>query len=81
MVSTEGGRGDRVESRRGVVDLVLLSAVLVMCTTMMQVISGMTPRRGSSVRAVLQSKDSARSGLGNHVVCGLRARAHHTIEE
>ena len=42
--STGGGRGDRAESRRGVV--VMLSAVLVVGTSMMQVTSGMTPRGG-----------------------------------
>jgi len=42
--STGGGQGDRVESRRGVV--VILSAVLVVCTSMMQVTSGMTQGRG-----------------------------------
>jgi len=42
--STEGGRGDRVESRRGVV--VIVSAVLVVCTSMIQVTSGMTQGRG-----------------------------------
>ena len=41
--STGGGRGDRVESRMGVV--VILSAVLVVCTSMMQVTSGMTQGR------------------------------------
>ena len=42
--STGGGRGDRVESRMGVVEV--LSAGLVVCTSMMQVTSGMTRGRG-----------------------------------
>ena len=42
--STGGGRGDRVESRMGVVEV--LSAGLVVCTSMMQVASGMTQGRG-----------------------------------
>ena len=52
--STGGGRGDRVESRMGVVEV--LSAGLVVCTNMMQVTSGMT--------AVLEGRKEASEGLG-----------------
>ena len=72
--STGGGRGDRVESRMGVVEV--LSAGLVVCTSMMQVTSGMTQGRGFT-------EQGHKRGLGcegHHVVCVLRARAHHTIE-
>ena len=72
--STGGGRGDRVESRMGVVEV--LSAGLVVCTSMMQVTSGMTQGRGFT-----EQGQRPRGGEGHHVVCVLRARAHHTIEE
>ena len=60
--STGGGRGDRVESRMGVVEV--LSAGLVVYASMMQVTSGMTPRGFTE-----QGHKRGLGCEGHHVVC------------
>ena len=64
--STGGGRGGRVESRRGVV--VILSAVLVVCTSMMQVIRAGDIRDDTEAR-FYRARTAPEGGEGNHVVC------------